>query len=61
MLKDKVEHTKSGLVDHMLDFVKQQDNEMKRGVCRVGDLRLHTSYSYLMKNEDEWLQMDVTD
>ena len=38
MLKDKVEYTKSGLnefVDHMLDFVKQQDNKMKRAVCQV--------------------------
>ena len=62
MLKEKVNHSKSGLndfVDHMMEFVKQQDNEMKRAVCRVGDLRLHSSYSHLEKSEEEWLQMDV--
>ena len=35
MLKDKVHHSKSGLnafVDHMVEFVKQQDNELKRYV-----------------------------
>ena len=50
-----------GLHFSAFHFVKQQDNEMKRAVCRVGDLRLHASYSYLEKNEDKWLQMDVTD
>ena len=39
MLKDKVNHSKSGLnafVDHMMKFVQQQDNELKRSVSRVG-------------------------
>ena len=40
MLKDMVNHSKSGLnelIDHMIESVKQQDNELKRAVCRVGD------------------------
>ena len=62
MLKDKVNHTKSGLnafVDHMMEFVQQQDNELKRSVCRVGDLWLHSSYRHMEKSE-EWLQMNIS-
>ena len=43
----------------MYDFVKRQENDMKKAVCRTGDWRLHLDYSDLQKSEDDWMRMSM--
>lgn len=62
MLKDKVNYNASHLhkfIDEMCDFVKRQENDMKKAVCRAGDWRLHLDYSDLQKSEDDWMRMST--
>ena len=62
MLKDKVHYKASHLhkfIDEMCDFVKRQENDMKKAVCRVGDWCLHLNYGDLQKSDD-WMKMSTT-
>ena len=62
MLKDKVNYKASHLhnfIDEMSDFVKRQENDMKKAVCRAGDWRLRLDYSDLQKSEDDWMRMST--
>ena len=43
----------------MYDFVKRQENDMKKAVCRTGDWRLHLDYSDLQKSENDWMRMSM--
>ena len=62
MLKDKVNYKASHLhkfIDEVCDFVKRQENDIKKAVCRAGDWRLHMDYSDLQKSEDDWMRMST--
>ena len=62
MLKEKVNYKTSHLhkfIDEICDFVKRQENDMKKVVCRAGDWCLHLDYSDLQKSEDDWMRMST--
>ena len=62
MLKEEVNYKASHLhkfIDEMYDFMKRQENDMKKAVYRSGDWRLHLDYNDLQKSGDDWMRMST--